>query len=353
MEGIGKPNWNTGDRGNYPAGEKKTFYKNVYFKAGDKGADEGPHIVFRVLPPIKSLADNGKGWHRKIGEHWGHVQPTKVPGKSRPLIFACCEVRDFNTKTIVMACPKHEQIAQKKQQYEELKKVYAEASPDEQEALVDDLDQLKSWIKNNRFSRQHNLNVMLEDGTFALLKMSTDTFSKALTPLINGLRSQENIDPIDVDGGVWFEGYRSGHGLQAVDIIKVVTEKFIHPEVGTVFRTKKAPLTDAQLTEALKICPDLATETVAYLSPQQIQLLVDGSNDPEENVRVLALGKKEAPKAAQFPPVTVVNAAKTDVKAAKSVPVPAGGALPKVAPKNTAPVTDDDDEAYIKSLMED
>ena len=354
MQGFGKATIGKqygGGGGNKPAAprEKKVFPKNLYLEAGKKGADEGKHIIFRILPPMKSLANDGNGWRRKIGEHWGHFQPTRDPSKPRPLIFACCEVRDFKTKTISVECPKHIQMAQVKADYEALKQQFNDSDEAHQAELLPQLEECKNWIKVNRFSRQYNLNVMEPDGTFGILKLSDDTFKNKLDPIINGLFAKEGIDAVDYEQGVWFEAYRRGHLLDATDIIEVVREDVFVEGHGRLSKIKKAPLTEAQLAEALKVCYDLAKDTVAYLSPDQIQLLVDGSGDPEENLRVLGLGKKVEKEESPAPDVPKVVPVLTSSK----VSISTGPGAPKVTGTVVPSTSKDPNQAFLDELFED
>lgn len=337
MEGFGKASF--GSNSDAKSGEKetRTFWKSFYLKAGEKGANQGPKIVFRIMPPMKSLSGDGWGWRRKIGEHWGHVIPSKNPAKNRQLVFACIEQRDFNTKTVTQHCPKCDQIATAKDTYEDLKVTYAEEGKDEDEIRELTAPQY-AWLDANKVNRQWNMNVMLADGTFGVLKLSGKTYNEKLRPLIDGLTKKEGIDPTDYQQGVWFEAYREGHKLKAVDIVDVIRETVDIPGHGKLSKIKMAPLSEVQLKEALKILPDLAVDTVFHLTEKQIQLLVDGSNDPEENLAVLSLGKK------------------SEVTKETAKPASTAKAAPKAAPKAAAPVVDagepDDDEEFLRSLGE-
>lgn len=322
--------------------ESRTFWKSIYLKAGDKGAPQGPKVIFRIMPPLKSLENDSYGWRKKIGEHWGHVVPSKNPGVNRQLVFACVEQRDFNTNTLTVACPKCEQVNAAKESYEEMKLDLTKQGKTKEE-IYDILGPQTEWLKSNRLSRQWNLNVMLVDGTFGVLKLSGPTYKKALLPLIDGLVKKEGMNPVDADGGVWFEAYRQGHRLESSDIITVVREVVDIPGHGKFDKIKKAPLSEAQQQEALSILPDLATDTVTYLAPDQIQMLVNGSNDPDENLKILGLGKK----AAQNTEANVVP--RVSALAPKATVAPLGKTS-ALAPKKQS---NDDDDAFLRSILED
>lgn len=250
---------------------------------------EGAPIIARILPPMKSLAESGE-WAVYHGIHYGYkgVNP-KDPNKPLFRTFACIEERDFKTKMITQDCPECDLIAQYE---EELKTIKANAERDQlnEEDTKELTSSHTSWLKEHNCDRKWHMNVKLKSGEFAVLTLSHKTKKNILEPLIAKLLSEEGIDALDPEQGVWFVITRTGKQLAATDAIEVEQEAV--KENGRVIKTTKlAPLTEAEAEKALKECPDLAFN-VTILTHQQIKSLTECSGEPESVDAIFALGSK-------------------------------------------------------------
>jgi hypothetical protein len=179
------------------------------------------------------------------------------------------------------------------------------------------------WLKDHNCDRKWHFNVMQENGEFAVLTLSHKTKKNKLEPLITRLLSEEGIDALEPEQGVWFRITRTGKQIEAVDHIEAVEEAVKDPTTGRISKTTKlAPLTEADEQKALKECPDLAT-SVTVITYAQIKALTECSGEPEAVDEIFALSQKRegspAGKAKQQQSAT---------------PAPTTGAKPDVKPQS-------------------
>jgi hypothetical protein len=276
IPGFGKPKYgNNSSSGNFP----KTFRLK-----------EGTTTVVRILPPMKSLAESGE-WAKYIGTHFGYkgVNP-KDPSKPVYRTFRCIQERDLRTKMITQDCPECDLIAQREEELEAIEaRAKAEGhSSDEIEELV---KPHKDWLREHNLDRKWYLNVRTQEGEHGTLLLSHKT-KKLLDQKILSLQTDDGIDALDLDQGVWFVFKRSGRGVETQDTVDVEYESVRDASTGRVSRTVKlAPLSPAEAERALKECPDLA-KAVREISYEQIKLLTLSSGDPEDVDAIFAMGQK-------------------------------------------------------------
>lgn len=265
------------------------YWKNFKLRSPDASKNEMIfELIVRILPPMHSLAEKGK-WAMYYGQHFGYAGNGKDPGKAKQRPFGCIEQSDFRTKMITVACPACDVIAEKKADREAREAEYKAKKLGEGE-IRDLLDPLTQWLKKHNCDRKWHINVMNQAGEFGVLTIS-HTVKKMLDVKMEELRKNKKIDPMLLDQGVWFRFTRMGK-FPVQDAVEVVTESFDVKDVGQVERVLKAPLTEAQQEQALKVCPDLAKDVVKFISGKQIAQLVASSGDPDEVDRIWQIGTK-------------------------------------------------------------
>lgn len=247
--------------------------------------------VFRVLPPIKSHVEDGE-WAIFLGQHFGYAGVDRTDAsktKARP--FACPKKENYHTKMVTVACAECDKIDAQKALLESRGAALANEGKTEEE-IDQILAPLKSWCKNHNQDRKWYINVMSQKGEFGVLAIPHKAMQK-LKIVIKRLQEENGLEPIaDFDKGVWFDFRRTGKGRNTEYDVLVVEELV---EVGgrKLRDIKLAPLTDAQLDQALKECPDLTIQTLMRVAtPEQVKLLVASSGDPEEVDAIFNMSQK-------------------------------------------------------------
>jgi hypothetical protein len=322
--GFGKPKY----------GGSGSYAKNLKLQTDKNG--QPVSATYRILPPMKSLAESGE-WAVYVGTHFGYkgVNPKdrSKPGH-RP--FKCIEEKDYKTKMILQDCPECDLIAQRKDELDKL-----EASLKAKGHSSDEIEELtkphKTWLFEHSCDRKWQMNVKCQDGSFGVLSLSHKT-KKKLDAKIAQILTEDGIDALDLEQGVWFKFTRTGKGIEVDDTVDVEYESVRDPSTNRVVRTiKMAPLTEAEINQALKECPDLATN-VRALSYEQIKMLTECSGDDEEVEAILGLGQKKegspGARAAAAPRPAPAPAAAPRAAAPVSTPAPAP------APAAAAPAVD-------------
>lgn len=307
MSGFGKPKYGGGS----------SFAKTIRLK-------EGTVTVVRILPPMKSLADLGL-WAIYSGTHFGYKGVNqRDPSKPSLRTFKCIEEKDFRSKTLLQDCPECDLIAQREEEEKELKLEAKKAGHSSDE--IDELAKpLSDWLRDHNCDRKWKMNVKTQQGEYATLHLSHKT-KKKVDAKISSILTEDGIDALDIEQGVWFKFTRTGRGIETEDAVDVEYESVRDPSTGRVSRTiKLAPLTQAEAEQALRECPDLTTLD-REISHEQIKLLTMCSGEPEDVDEIFAIGQKNkegSPGRAQPQrPTTPPPAPKRETPApAKSEPV--------------------------------
>lgn len=305
-EGFGKPKYGNGG----------TKIKTFKIKTGPN--------VYRYLPPMKSLAREGR-WSIYYGVHFGYAgvdrnDPTKT--KQRP--FMCIEDKNYRSGIITVRCEECDKIRDQESVLKDRSgALKAQGMTDDDIDTV--LAPLKAWLKSHNCDRKHYINVMNPQGEFGTLMISHKT-KKLVDAEFQRLLNEEGIDALDLDQGVWVNIERVGEKIQAQDSVKIVQENITLEDGRKVKQIKLAPLTPAQQAQALSECPDL-TEVVRRITAEQIHLLVTGSGDPEEVDNIWAMGQKREASPAPAPRA----AAPTPRPAPTPTPTPAPAPAPQAA----------------------
>lgn len=267
--------------------QETVYHKNWKLKAPDTSKGETLFVLpdIRILPPMHSL-DNKGIWAKYHGQHFGYAGNAKEPGKVRQRPFACIQQTDFRTKMVTVPCNACDVIDEKSAERKAREAEYKAAGKSDQETR-ELLEPLTAWLKKHNCDRKWHINVVNRAGEFGVLQIS-HTLKKALDVKIEEVRKRK-IDPIAVDGGVWFRFSRMGK-FPVQDSVEFV----LTGDDENGWKIEKAPLTEAQCEQAEKVCPDLASGVVKPVSASQIAQLVSCSGDPDEVDRIWQQGTKTA-----------------------------------------------------------
>lgn len=330
-EGFGKSTYNGGGSG---------FKKPKKLQEGDN--------IYRIIPPIKSCRNDGDGWavyHRVHFGYHGVDRNDNTKTKVRP--FECVEVKDYRSGIVKVQCAECENI---KRWEERKEKVVAEAvasgkSKEEIEALVEPISE---YLFRHNTDKKFYLNVMTPKGEFEVLQLSYTTKKKKLDVTIKQLQKEDDqLDVNDPSNGIWLNFHREGKKLDAEDSVYAVYESRQLPD-GTKARViKRSQLTEDQIKQALE-CPDL-NEVTTRISPDQVRMLVESSQDPEDIDRIFALSN---PRREESPPARAAAAATAAPLPMTPPAPPAVAQAPKPAPA-PAPAADavDPEEAELERRL--
>lgn len=234
--------------------EKKVVKKYFSIKDGDN--------VYRILPPIKSLADSGK-WAKYYSVHFGYFNSEK---KMRP--FASPEFRNPKTKIVEVRDAAKERILQ-------AEAMLAKAKADGDVARVKALEE---FLDKYNLDSHWYVNAMNEAGEIGLLKIRHKA-KLALDSLIKKLDS-EGIDPLSVDNGRFFVFTRSGHGRDTVYSVSVKKQKEHVPGLGVVEREVPHVLDEATLKRLETEAFDLGT-IFKVPTEEEVVAIVEGDKNKD------------------------------------------------------------------------
>lgn len=273
----------------YEKGDNKVFAKIFRIKTPNpaKGEDK-VEFVCRLLPPMKSLANNPHGWYRFHKIHWGYAGINSKGNKvQRP--FECVEEKDFKTKMIKRHCAECDLVRERKDQLV-VRKSTLESRGVSPEAIQEELGPLNQWVKSHNRDDKYYINIMTLNGEFGHLLVNGKLFSK-LKMELEQLSVKRSINALNLETGIWFKFSAIGYGLVAQFDVEPYKEVTMHPELGEVEIIKRAPMTKEQAKSAVSICMDL-TQVTRIVSSSQIEMLTNSSGDPEEVDRILGLGQR-------------------------------------------------------------
>lgn len=304
-----------------------TSFKNFKLETDKKTGVA--HNVYRILPPMKSLAANGK-WFQYSAVHFGYRGIDKQdPEKTKMRTFRCIQDKDFKTGRIRVECPECT-LKDKKAALLEARTTELKAAGMSAEDMEPVLAPLKTFLREHNTDRKILLAVISQSGEYGVLAIPNKT-KKQLDGKIEQLVNNYGIDPLDETQGVWFDFVRNGRDFHEIqDVVEVVTEN-IKVDGKFTMSFKSATLTDEQLAQALQVIPDL-TEVQRSLSRDQIQQLVDSDGDPEivDAVFDMSIRRERSPE--QSPNV---RAESMSVKVTQTVP-PESAELARVLAEKTA-----------------
>lgn len=288
---------------------------------------EGTTSEFRIIPPMKSLAETGE-WAVYGGTHFGYkgVNPKDA---SKPVYrtFRCIQEKDWKTNTIVQACPECDLIEARKKERDRAK-AKLEGDGKSEADVKEILKPANDWLSDHNCDRKWRMNVKNAQGEMGRLYISHRT-KKKLDAKLAGLLTDEGIDALEYNQGAWFRFTRTGKGVDTNDEVEVATETVIGTNGQRLKAIKPGPLTEAELMTALKDCEDLS-KVDRELSFEVISMLTKCNGDPEEVDGILAMGQKDKPAPVKTAPAPVAKAAAPKMVPAQ-VPVPADDAAAQIA----------------------
>lgn len=254
--------------------KKNYFYLKSEF---DKGGVVGGQNIFRVLPPLFSLATEGKYYQY----YSVHKFATNTQGKMRP--FVCIEDKDYKTKMIRQHCPVCDYLTEKTQQMDMAKQ---KGVSDQQ---IRDFNEV--YIKPYQPERRYYLNVIDQSGQIGILGVPSKAF-KALESLVKEYM-QSNIDITGMRGlflnFVKDSKYKGDN--QVMYKVEVHREKINDPQQGLIERPKAHDLTPDLINRIKKEASDLS-KLFARLTPEEVGLILRANGDERRAVvdRVFSKG---------------------------------------------------------------
>lgn len=305
--------------------------------------------TYRILPPMKSCAEDGYGWYRYHGIHFGWVgTDPKDPTKTRQKPFRCIQETDRN-RVVIQDCPACDLINTQKTAFEALKAKLLSSGKSADE-IKTEAGPLEDWLRQYNVDFKCYVNAMNPNNEFGDLKINHKFHKKGIDAKINELKDQK-IDPLDLAQGVWFEINKTTK--DGNDTVTVVQEPF-SMEGQTFYRPKKAPLDESLANRALEECPDLNDIGFA-LTYEQIKAIVESSGEPEDIDKIMGMSTKtDVPTTA--PPAHVSNVVPTVVSQPKAVApghVATGpGVSTPTTPTTAAKTLNPNDPAVQKRLAE-
>lgn len=317
------------------------FFKRFRLES-PKNAGESTVEEFRIIPPIKSLADDGI-WKRYFRLHFGFkARNPRDQTKTIMKPFLC--ILDENRKTgeVLCRCPQCEVIERREAQVEAI-----EAQGKLDKKTDDQIETLtashKAWLREFNTDSKWYINVMNTKGEFGVLAIS-HRLQTQLNDLLKKLLESENIDATDPTNGLFLKFTRTGKGRETQDKVDVAMTK-VTIDGRVLSEYKRSSLTEAQVKDALRILPDLDKEVVTRITSEQIGRLVGLGTSPDPDLVDAIFGssqkheRKTAPKEA--PAVDPTEVGGEDEPAEQAATPPAA----------EPPAAEDDEEAKLAAQL--
>ncbi len=350
--------------------EQQQQYEDVFGTARIGGGDyqkakkiETGITEARLIPPVKSQKATGR-WSLYHRIHYGYYgvnrrDPTSDKLWAKP--FLCIEEKDMRLQMITKACPKCEQVKDKKAALDEReaeirKELKGRPEQDIKGTFKSDpvYDTLNKWRIQHNIDGHYYVNVKYVDGSVGCMKIPSKS-KKALDEQIKNLLAKK-IDPFALNAGVFFKFSRQGEKINTEYSVSVSKEEVAGPGGELYERNKTAPLSGADVEQIKTKAMDLLTAHGAtVLTEAQIKALVECDEDPATVDAIF----DQVQKATPAEQVASSPAAKPTPKPVQT-PAPAPAAKPVVktapAPAPTsapAPVGEDDEEAALLKKLEE
>jgi hypothetical protein len=221
--------------------------------------------VFRILPPMGSLADKGK-WIQYYSVVWGYENPE---GKRRP--FQDCRVTNYRTKMVEVESAAYVKSEKIKAMYNDLK----ERAKRGENVGEDTLKKALNLVKRFNIEGKYYLNVMNLQGEIGLLKVGRKV-KDALEVEIKKLMGK-NVDPLSIDQGRFFNISKSGKMLNTTYQVTVYKEQRVL-EGGEIAEFDKVhKLDDSIIARLANEAYDLGT-LYTKTTVEQVEAIVNGAN---------------------------------------------------------------------------
>lgn len=265
-------------------GAKKFF--NV--KEGDN--------VFRILPPMGKLADEGK-WSLYYRVEWGYKN-----SEGRTKLFQ--DPRVVNRKTGMVEV---ESAAHLRRELLKKKQAETAAAFKAGKASKEDLNKISELVKRFNLESKHHMNAVDLEGNIGLLKIGHKT-KLALDAEMDKLR-KEGIEPTSVEKGVYFVITRSGKGRDTAYSVSQYREKrqVMIDGQSTVIEQPKYHAMDDSFISRLDAEAFELSDLYPAPTAEEVEKIVKGG--PEVLDSVLARYAKKAPVAKSQPVAQTTEAA--------------------------------------------
>lgn len=296
------------------AANKADSYEVFSFESGKSESTIGP---VRIFPPFGSMRGNKLGWACGHAVHWGYMgvdRQDKTKKKNR--VFGCIEKSEFRggERMITVNCAECRNIEQKEAELQVVKDEIRqglkaqgiveakalESACEAAEKVNEKAKAINEWLKKHNREFKYVICVMDKAGKFGIIKLAGKHL-KALNAKIDELKKNFDIGALKIDEGAWFNFTRKGTFNNTEHLVDYETEPVTDASGAVIkgaYKAKLAPLTDEQCDAALEILPDLGTPPMAsILNSDQIELLVEGTGDPEEVDTIFKMVEKSAPAA--------------------------------------------------------
>jgi hypothetical protein len=237
------------------------YVKRKYWKLKDGEA------VFRILPPLGDLADDGK-WSVFYNVHYGYQNSQK-----QMRVFQSPLVKNRKTKMIEVPDAALERIEKLKAEYEKAKR---NGPPD----LLERLDKLVGPKGQFNLDNNHYVNAIDTQGNIGILKLRHRA-KLALDATIKRLR-ETGTDPLSAENGRFFVFRRSGNGLDTTFQVEILKEKITVEKVGPVEREIVHVLTDDIITRLSKEAAQLDKLFKRPTSEEVARIVSEGSRAVDE-----------------------------------------------------------------------
>lgn len=281
---------------------------------------------FRILPPIGSLAAEGK-WAVYASVHFGVRR-----ADNKMVTFHCVEKKDRKTKMVTQRCAMCDLIAERKHAAEVREKKMRDEGQDPEIILLKLKPEL-DWLRTYNLSRKWYVNAIDTSGKIGQLQFA-HAYYKQLELHINDLalpkvKGRKPIDPISPDGGVVFNFfYKKGNQKTRMQTVSIKKNVKTTAEGEEVEVTAMFPLSDAIINRYKTEYSDLG-KIARTFTPAQIKAIVDSGFDPSLVESIYSTPKVEA--------ATVSTMADAVAEQEEEIPEETEAKMPVQAQAQTAP----------------
>jgi hypothetical protein len=220
--------------------------------------------VYRILPPMGSLADDGR-WSKYYSIVWGYKN---AEGKSVP--FADCRKTNYRTKMVEIESAAYVRSEKIKAQYADLLKKERDGEPVDAKML----EKLQELSEQFNIDNKHYVNAVNLQGEIGVLKLGAK--AKALLEEEIKLLMAKGVDPLSVENGRYFNIRRTGRGFQTQYQVTVYKEqRMVDGELAEFPKVHK--MDDAFLARLETEAADLG-KLYIQASQEQVERIVKGEN---------------------------------------------------------------------------
>lgn len=292
--------------------------------------------VYRILPPMGSLADQGR-WSQYWSVVWGYTNPE---GKSVP--FSDCRKTNYRTRMVEVESAAYLKTEKIKAQYEALKLAVKSGEAVDEKTL----ERMEKLAEKFNIDNKHYVNAVNLQGEIGLLKIGAKA-KQLLEEEIKKLTAK-GIDPLSVDNGRYFNIFRSGRGFNTVYQVTAYKEQrqMADGEIAEFAKTHK--MDDAFISRLGAEAHDLGT-LYSRPTPDQVSEIVNGAN-PDV---VLGINRNGSAAPAAAAAVVVEENDEEEVYVAPAPKVEVKAEVKAPAPKVEAPAAQTaalSDEDFLKQM---